>query len=313
MELAHPYLLPFALLAIPVALLAMRRRGAPHPVPSAAGLSGAPSTFRLRAARWLPALRVAAVLLLVVGLARPRAGRAEALVPAEGIDIALSLDISSSMDANSLGGGKSRLDVTREVIRDFIKGRTNDRIGLVVFQEDALPMAPLTLDYAALDRVVAEINSGILPDGTGIGVGLSSALTMLRDSPARSRIVILLTDGEHNAKSIHPNDAAAMAEALRIRVYTIGVEGATGARGHSFDEELLKSIASRTGGKYFLARSGSELADVYAEIGKLETSRLDHERYERFVEYGPWLALAGAALLLSELVLRGTWLRRATG
>ncbi len=313
MEFAHPYLLVLALVAVPVALLVATRRSAAHPVPSAAGVAQVAPTFRVKAARWLPALRVLAVLLLVAGVARPRTGRAEALVPAEGIDIALSLDISSSMEANFLGGGKSRLDVTREVIRDFIGGRTNDRIGLVVFQEDALAMSPLTLDYAALDRVVAGIESGILPDGTGIGVGLSSALTMLRDSPARSRIVILLTDGEHNARSIHPNDAAALAESLRIRVYTIGVEGETGIRGRSFDEELLKSIAERTGGKYFVARSGGELADVYAEIGKLETSHLDRERYERFEEYGPWLALAGAALLLTELALRGTWLRRATG
>lgn len=313
MEFAQPYFLLLALLAVPVALLAATRRVAAHPVPSLAGISGVPPTFRLRAARCLPALRVVAILLLVAGLARPRAGRAEALLPAEGIDIALSLDISSSMDTSFLAGGQSRLDVTKEVVRDFIRSRTNDRIGLVVFQEDALPMAPLTLDYLALDRVVAEIGSGILPDGTGIGVGLSAALTMLRESPARSRIVILLTDGEHNAQSIHPNDAAALAESLRIRVYTIGVESATGSRGRGFDEELLKSIAGRTGGKYFVARSGGELADVYAEIGKLETSHLDQERYERFVEYGPWLALAGAAFLLAELALRGAYFRRPTG
>jgi len=313
MEFGSPYLLVLAVLVLPLAFALRGRRSGVHVVPSAAALVVGRPTLRLRFAHWLPALRALALLLLVVGLARPRAGRAEALVPAKGIDIALSLDVSSSMETNSLGGGRSRLDVTREVVRNFIKERHNDRIGLVVFQNEALPISPLTLDYSALDRIVADLHSGILPDGTGIGVGLASALTMLQESPAATRIVILLTDGEHNARSISPDDAAAIAASLQVRVYTIGMEGERSLSGPGFDEELLRRMADTTGGRYFAASNRDQLAAIYDEIGRLETSRLPGDRYERFREFGPWFALAGAGLLLAEFALRGTWLRRATG
>jgi len=313
MEFGDPIFLLLALLAVPLALALRGRRAGAHVVPSAAAVASVGPTVRLRLARWLPALRVLALVLLAVGLARPRVGRAEALVPADGIDISLSIDVSTSMEVNSLGGGRSRLDVTRDVVRDFIKERKNDRIGLTIFQNEALAMSPLTLDYQALDRIVADLKSGMLPDGTGIGVGLASSLAMLQDSSAATRIVILLTDGEHNAKSISPDDAAAIAASLRIRVYTIGVEGERTLAGPGFDEELLRRIATTTGGRYFAAGSRNQLAAIYDEIGRLETSRLPGDRYERFRELGPWLALAGAGLLLAEFALRGTWLRRASG
>ncbi len=312
MEFGNPYFLLLSVFAVPIVLALWGRPRGAHVVALVAAPGLGRQTPRLRLARWLPALRVVALLLLVVGLARPRAGQAEALVPAEGIDIALSLDVSSSMETNSLGG-KSRLDVTRDVVRDFVAGRKNDRIGLVVFQNEALAISPLTLDYKALDRIVADLKSGILPDGTGIGVGLASALTLLQDSPAATRIVILLTDGEHNAKSISPEDAAGIAASLRIRVYTIGVEGERSLSGPGFDEDLLMRIADATGGRYFAASNRNQLAAIYDEIGRLETSHLDRDRYERFREFGPWLAFFGAGLLLAEFTLRGTWLRRATG
>ena len=313
MEFGDPVFLLLALFAVPLTLALRGRRAGAHVVPSSAAIARSRPTARLWVARWLPALRALALVLLVVGLARPRSGRAEAIVPAEGIDIALAIDVSSSMEINSLGGGRSRLDVTREVVRDFIKERKNDRIGLTVFQNEALAMSPLTLDYEALDRIVADLKSGLLPDGTGIGVGLANSLTMLQDSSAATRIVILLTDGEHNAKSISPDDAAAIAASLHIRVYTIGVEGSRTLTGSGFDEELLRRIATTTGGRYFAAGSRNQLAAVYDEIGRLETSRLPGDRYERFREFGPWLALVGAGFLLAEFALRGTWLRRASG
>lgn len=309
MEFALPAALALAALALPVAWLA-RRRARGYSVPSVSPVAGIRPSWRLRTARALPVLRVLAVVALAVAIAGPRKGNATAVIPGEGIDIALSLDISSSMDQRF--GNSTRLEVTKDVIREFIKGRENDRIGLVVFQRDAMSISPPSLDYTALDRMVADVESGLLPDGTGIGVGLANALNMLQDSTAASRVVILLTDGEHNADSISPEDAAELAVALKIRVYTIGVvSGNSPFNNREIDEALLKDIADRTNARYFTASSPEALADVYDEIGKLETSRISRESFERFTELAPWFTAAAAGLLLLELVLRGTVLRRS--
>jgi Ca-activated chloride channel family protein len=313
MEFAYPYLLAVAALGIPVLALALWRRRESVAIPATAGVAGVQPTLRLRAARALPVLRVFAVVLLAIALARPRTGQVEAIVPAEGIDIALSLDISSSMTTimpNS--DGQTRLEVTKSVIREFIEGRENDRIGFVVFQEDSLALTPPTLDYDALDRVVADTESGILPDGTGIGVGLASAVNMLQHSNAASRIVILLTDGEDNADSIPPEDAADLASALQIRVYAIGVIDPNRIETTDrVDEEAMTAIAEGTGGKYFAAESPDALAQIYEEIGNLETSRVGGETFERYDEYAPWFAAGAAAVLAIEFLLAATWLRRS--
>jgi Ca-activated chloride channel family protein len=311
MEFADPFLLALALLAVPVALLAWGgyRRG--YTVASAAGLVALKPTARVRLGRLLPVLRIAAVILFAAGIARPRIGEANAVVPEQGIDIALSVDVSSSMTTTQFAPGKNRLDVTKDVLRGFIKGRENDRLGLVVFQNDALALSPPTLDYRALDTIVAKLDSGILPDGTGIGIGLSTALNMLRESTAATRIVILLTDGEHNANSISPLDAAEIAKALHIRVYTIGVQSPRGggASGGA-DDRLLKKMAEETGGQYYAADNPKALADVYDSIGRLEKSRVGRERFERFDELAPWFFGAAALFVLVEILLRATWLRR---
>ncbi|MEP7214708.1 MAG: VWA domain-containing protein [Anaerolineaceae bacterium] len=309
MEFAAPAALVLAALALPVFLLARTRSRRPVRLPSAASLAGAPRSLRIRLLPFLPILRVLAIVALAVAVAGPRVGDANAVVPSQGVDIALALDISSSMNTSGFGGA-TRLEATKKVIRDFIKGRESDRIGLVVFQRDALPLSPPSLDYQALDRIVSQLASGLLPDGTGIGVGLGSALNMLRESTAASRIVILLTDGEHNADSISPEDAAQLAAALKVRVYTIGVVSTNGTGRGDVDEKLLQTIADRTGGKYFKANNPQALADVYSEIGKLETSRVGRERFERFTQLAPWFAGAAAILLLADITLRGTWLRR---
>ena len=310
MEFADRPLLLLVLFAIPAALLLWyRRRERAFAVPTVSTFDALSPTLRQRALVVLPVLRVMAIVLVVIGLARPRIGEADAVVPAEGVDIALSLDLSSSMDIAFDRGGQSRLQVTKSVVREFIKGRENDRIGLVVFRDDAFALAPPSLDYDALDTIIRDLDASFLPDGTGIGVGLASALTMLQDSNAASRIVILLTDGEHNADSIRPEAAAELAAALNIRVYTIGVV-ADSATGRGVDEQLLRHVADTTGGRYFVADTAEDLADVYDEIGKLETSRVGGEEFERFREFGPWFLVAAAALVLLELILRSTWLRR---
>ena len=309
MEFAEPAALALAFLALPVAFLA-RRKSRGYTVPSTTPVLGLAPTFRLRAARLLPVLRVLAVLMLAVAVAGPRRGNAEAAVPGEGVDIVLALDISTSMDA-AFTAGKSRLEATKEVIQEFIKSRENDRVGIVVFQEDALALSPPSLDYDALDRMVADLNSSLLPDGTGIGVGLGQALNMLQESTAASRIVILLTDGEHNADSISPEEAAELAIALKIRVYTIGVVSeADPGINEDIDEELLRAISERTEARYFEADSPQSLEDVYNEIGTLERSRISRDSFESFTEWAPWFGAAAALLIASELVLRGTLLRR---
>jgi len=309
MELAYPFALALALLALPVAWLA-RRRARGYALPSAGPLLAARPTLRLRAARALPVLRVLAVVALAIAIAGPRRGDASTIIPGEGIDIALALDISSSMDQRF--GEASRLDTTKAVIQGFIEGRENDRIGVVVFQRDALPLSPPSLDYDALEQMVGDLESGLLPDGTGIGVGLASALTMLQESTAASRVVILLTDGQHNAQSISPEEAAQLAVALRIRVYTIGVASDDPfTRAREIDEDLLKEIAERTEGRYFVATNPEQLTEVYDEIGSLERSRVGRESFDQFSELAPWFAASAAALLLADLLLRATWLRRA--
>jgi Ca-activated chloride channel homolog len=310
MEFAQPWAALLALAAIPVLLLGLPRGRKGAAIPSAAAPGLARPTLRLRLARALPLLRALALVLFAFAAAGPRIGSANAVVPAQGIDIALSLDISSSMTGSRLGNDKNRLEATKDVIREFIKGEEDDRIGLVVFARDALPLSPPTLDYKALDSVVADVESGLITDGTGIGVGISEAVNMLKESTAATRIVILLTDGEHNTLSITPEDAASLAAALKIRVYTIGVVSAGGGSS-GIDERRLRALAELTGGRYFSADSPESLLEVYQEIDQLETSGVGRERFERFTQLAPWFALPGAALLLLELVLGATWLRRA--
>jgi Ca-activated chloride channel family protein len=232
-------------------------------------------------------------------------------VPAEGIDIALVIDTSSSMTASRLGNDQNRLEATRDVVRDFIGGLENDRVGVVSFAETALALSPPTLDYDALDDIVASLETGLLPDGTAIGLGIAEATNMLRDSSAASRAIILLTDGQHNEDSIGPQEAASLAAAINVRLYTIGViQPGTAGRNVGVDEELLEAVAEQTGGRYFAADTPEKLAEVYEEIGQLEKSGVGRERFESFTELVPWFVLPAALLLAAELLLRATWLRR---
>jgi Ca-activated chloride channel family protein len=221
-ELAAPYALLLALAAVPVALAAWRPRREGIVVANSRGVAGLTPTARLRALRWLPLLRIAAIGLLAIAAAGPRVGKAESIIPAQGIDIALAIDTSSSMTASRLGD-KNMFEATKDVVREFITGLEDDRVGIVSFAKIAIALSPPTLDYVALDAIVEDLRTGLLPDGTAIGLGIAEAVNMLRDSTAASRVVVLLTDGQHNQPSISPREAAALAAALKMKVYTIAV------------------------------------------------------------------------------------------
>jgi Ca-activated chloride channel family protein len=257
-------------------------------------------------------LRAGAIALLIVAVARPQAGQAESELPGQGIDIALVMDTSSSMGSGL--GTDTRLDVSKRVITNFIEGRTNDRIGLVIFRGSSLVLSPLTLDYDALTNIVQHVQDINLPDSTAIGLGLSDALNLLRESRARSRVVILLTDGEQNAGSIEPLAAARIAETLGIRVYTIGViaQGAREGGALNVDEEALRQMAEITGGRYYPAESEQGLADIYDNIEQLEKSRVGRPQFGAYNELAPYFLAAALALLALEIGGRATVWRQAT-
>ena len=309
MQIAAWYVL---LLLPPILWIAWstRRRSTPAvAVPDGSAFLTAHRTLRVRVLPWLTVVQLLAVVLLVAGLARPRVGKADSVLAADGIDLVLAVDISSSMARNYIET-ETRLEATKVVIKEFIDSREEDRIGIVVFQLDALVYSPLTLDHDALRKMVEELQSGLIGDGTSIGDGLAASLTLLLDSTAASRAVILLTDGNDNGKSISPMDAAQLAVPLRIPVYTIGVVGSEeNSIFNEVDIELLQDISRLTDAKFFSATTKEDLAAVYDEISSLETSKVEGETYERWVEVGPWLLLVGASLLATVIALRGTWLR----
>jgi Ca-activated chloride channel family protein len=304
---ADPYLFALLLL-IPLLLFLKGRRhremGA-APFSDLQLLAGYRPTWRIRY-RWLPtAVRALALALLVVAIARPQTGQAETELPGQGIDVALVLDTSSSM-ATNFGEG-NRLDVAQRVINDFITGRDEDRLGLVIFREMSLVLSPLTLDYTALTQLVDGVEQVNLPDGTAIGVGLADALNLLRESRARSRVVVLLTDGENNAGNIEPLEAAQIADTLGIRLYTIGMLESGGG---NVDERALLEMAQLTGGRYFPAENEQALSAIYDSIDRLETSRVGRPQFGSYNELAVYFLAAALLLLAVELGSQATFWRR---
>ena len=266
------------------------------------------------------------LVLLVVALARPQAGREKREMSAEGIDIMLTLDVSSSMELNDLDNGeRSRLAVAKEVVSDFVGGRYSDRIGMVVFAGESFTQCPLTLDYDVLTSFLQGVQIADESwDGTAIGMALINATNRLRESEGRSQVVILLTDGVNNAGEIEPLTAADVAEAVGVRVYTIGVgsdgsirrpvQGIFGTRYQTvqveIDEETLRAVAQRTGGKYYRATSEEKLEAIYREIGELETTEITSEVHVEYSERYPHFLWPGLLLLLIEVLLSNTRFRR---
>ena len=307
-----PLALALLLLVAATAFVALRRErasGGGVLFSSLALLTGVARSRRARLIWLLLPLRLAAVVLLVVALARPQVSHAAVEVPAEGIDIVLTLDVSSSMAQGDFGG-RSKIEASKKVIHDFLDGLSQDRIGIVVFAGDALVLSPLTLDYAAPQRLIAPIQAGQpVADGTAIGVGVATALNLIRDSQAKAKALILLTDGENNMGDISPVDSAQLARVLGVHLYTIGAVQQRGAI--SVDEKLLQRMSEIAGGQYFRVQDEGALAGVYQRVSALERSRVGTRKVAGGSGYAqlPFLA-AALALLVLQVTFATTLLRR---
>lgn len=271
----------------------------------------------------LPAvLRSLTFGVLIVALARPQTYSSGQNIYTEGIDIVMLLDISGSMLAEDFK--PNRVEAAKNVMNDFINGRVSDRIGLVVFARDSFTQCPLTIDYSVLKNLLKEIHTGMIEDGTAIGNAIANGVNRLKDSKAKSKIMILLTDGVNNSGEVDPVTAAQIAAKFGIRIYTIGV-GTMGEAPYPFqtpfgvryqmvpveiDENLLQQIASITGGKYFRATNNQKLSDIYKEIDKLEKTRVEVTSYRHATELFYGWAGAGIILLFLELAISRTYLRK---
>jgi Ca-activated chloride channel family protein len=273
--------------------------------------------------RHLPfVLKMLAIVLLIFVLARPQTTSSSRNVSVEGIDIVMTLDVSTSMLAEDFK--PNRLEAAKDVAQRFISDRINDRIGLVIYAGEAFTQCPLTTDHDVMKNLFKDVKSGMIEDGTAIGDGLATAVNRLKDSDAISKIIILLTDGENNAGSISPEDAAEIAKLYGIRVYTIGI-GSKGAAPYPYqdlwgrkqyqnvevkiDEELMQNIAEVTDGKYYRATGNKRLEMIYEEIEKLEKSKIEvtefSHKHEEFLPF----ALIALLLLALDFILRSTVLK----
>ncbi|MDP4214827.1 MAG: VWA domain-containing protein [Bacteroidota bacterium] len=267
-------------------------------------------------------LRLMAISAVIVGLARPQTRNDEQLVNGEGIDIVLCLDISGSMLAQDFT--PNRMEAAKNVASEFIDNRPTDRIGIVIFSGESFTMCPLTTDRTVLKTQLTNVQSGLLEDGTAIGSGLATGVDRLRSSPSKSKVIILLTDGENNGGLIDPNTALEIAKEEKVKVYTIGM----GTEGYApvpyqtaggvvmtrekvnIDEKLLTQIAKGTGGRYYRAKDNESLKNIYHEIDQLEKSKIETQAIRRYTEHFFPLAAAAAMLLLLEVLLRTTLFRK---
>lgn len=267
------------------------------------------------------ALRMAAIAVLIIVLARPQSTNSWQSTSTEGIDIVMAMDVSTSMLAQDFK--PNRLEAAKDVAASFINGRPNDNIGLVVFAAESFTQCPLTTDHSVLLNLFKDIQPGIIQDGTAIGLGLANAVSRIKDSMAKSKVIILLTDGVNNAGEIAPVTAAEIAKTFGVRIYAIGV-GTQGSAPYPFqtafgvqyqnipveiDEPTLKQIAATTGGQYFRATDNTSLKEIYSEIDRMEKTKISVQQYsKKQEEYKNW-ALLLFVLLLAEVLLRNTLLR----
>ena len=326
---ASPWWL-LAVALIPVAMWLLGRAGSVSAVQFSSGalLHAAARKSRFSPGRYRPLLRHFALCFLILALARPQVDKGLADREALGINIMFVLDFSSTMKTKDFlleGKRVSRVDAMKRMVSEFIKARESDRIGAVYFDAGAHLISPLTLDHEFLLENLNRLNLGSIEDGTAIGSALTAGLNRLRDLQAKSKIIILMTDGQNNAGKVPPLTAAEAAQALAVKVYTIGVgtrgeapfpyTDAFGVRRYSMqpvdiDEDTLTKIADRTGGRYFRADNSEALRNIYSEIDRLEKTEAEVKKFQRYRELFPWLVLPGLTLLLLEIILSHTVWRK---
>jgi len=313
----------FLLIPLAIAWLVLKRnqQSATLKVSSIKGFKTKPSTLA-KLKPYLSVLRILALCSLIIALARPRTvDISNKTKTTKGIDIVMAIDVSGSMLAKDLK--PNRMEALKRVAADFVEQRPNDRIGLVVYASEAYTKTPVTSDKAIVEEAIGSIKyDNVLQDGTGIGMGLATAVNRLKDSKAKSKVIILLTDGVNNAGFIEPETAADIAKQYGIKVYTIGI-GTNGMAMFPYalapngdflfqmmkveiDERLMKSIAQKTDGKYFRATSNSKLAEIYNEINKLETTEIQELKFYDYDEKFRPFVLFACLLVLIELGLRNT-------
>jgi Ca-activated chloride channel family protein len=284
--------------------------------------SRSPKTLKEKLANIPAWLRILAIAFFIIAAARPQSFSSGENLYTEGIDIAMVLDISGSMLAEDFK--PNRVEAAKKVIDEFIAGRTNDKIGLVVFSGESFTQCPLTIDYSVLRNLLKEIHTGMIEDGTAIGNAIANGVNRLKDSKSKSKVMILLTDGVNNRGEIDPLTAAQIAQKFGIRIYTVGVGSTTdapypfqtpfGIRYQTIpveiDENVLNQIASITNGKYFRATDNRKLAQIYEEIDRLEKTRVEVTSYRNAKELFYGWAFVGLFLLLADVALSRTYLRR---
>ncbi|GAB6123959.1 VWA domain-containing protein [Dysgonomonas termitidis] len=321
---ANPKYLYLLLLLIPLIvwyIIKLRKMQATFKMSSGFAFEKAPSTIRVYLRHFPFLLRVVAIALVIIVLARPQSVNSSDVSNSEGIDIVMALDISGTMMAQDFS--PTRLEAAKKVAAEFINDRPNDRIGLVIFGGESFTQCPLTTDHKVLLNLLTEVKFGMIEDGTAIGLGLANSVNRLKDSKSKSRVVILLTDGSNNAGQIAPLTAAELAASYDIRVYTIGI----GSRGTStarimtpyglqtmqvsgdFDERTLTEIAAITKGQYFRATDNTSLSAIYDEIDQMEKTHISVNTVTKRKELYLPFAIFALALVGLELVLRRTWLR----
>jgi Ca-activated chloride channel homolog len=328
-QFLHPQFL-FLLLLLPVMAVWKSRWGRPVAVrlPSTDDAIHVGAKTRSKAGAFLLFLGLLSMALLIVALARPRHGKGSSEVESSGIDILLTIDVSGSMEALDFklaGKPVNRLEAVKDVVGKFVAQRPNDKLGMVAFAGRPYLVSPLTMDHEFLGKRLADVKMGMVEDGTAIGSAIISSVDHLRNSTAKSKIIILLTDGVNNAGSANPLTAAEAAKALGIKIYTIGA-GTQGeapvpvqdgfGRTHirmmkvEIDEEMMQEAAAATGGRYFRATDTGSLEKIYDSINQLEKTTRKLKKYQRYDELFLWFLVPGICLLLIELVLSQTRFRR---
>lgn len=319
MTFASPAYLFLLLLLIPVIgwyIYELRKADASLQLSDTQTLGKHPKSARIYLLHVPFVLRVACITLLSIALARPQLTNRWSSESTEGIDIMMALDISGTMQAEDLK--PNRLEAAKQVASDFVIARPNDQIGLVVFAGESFTQCPLTTDHAVLINLFKSVKFGMIEDGTAIGLGLANAVNRMKDSPTKSKVIILLTDGSNNRGEIDPQTAAEIAKTYGIRVYAVGVGSHGQARvpvqtpmgvqymmmDSEFDEGTLQRIASTTGGQYFRATDNSSLKSIYEQIDQMEKTKLRVREYSKHTEIFPPFLVAALLCLIAEIILR---------